>query len=595
MEMKDASCGEAMENLQQQFNQALQMHQAGRIVEAIALYAALLPSLENNPQLLFLLGTARVQAGQHQPGLEMLKRVLALDPENPLAHINHGNGLQELGRSGEAARPYEGALAAEPDLVEVYNNRGSALLNLERPEEALASFERALALRPDYAEAYNNRGNALKALGRIGEALASYERSLALRPDAETYFNRGNALQAVGRNEEALAAFGQALALRPDYAVAHNNKGVVLLELNRSEEALAAFEQALALDAGYAEAHNNRGAALFSIKGFEEALAAYDRALMLDADYVEARVNRSVLLLLMGDYREGWEQYEWRLKQDADDYYSFPQPAWRGEQGITGKRILVHGEQGLGDIVHFCRYLPQLRALGAEIIFEVPKPLVSLVSTLDCPMTIKARGEDLPAFDTYCPLMSLPYAFKTTVETIPAQVPYLYADGDKVQQWRQRLGDTDRLRGGLVWSGSTSRKNPHRSMRLEDVLPLTGFPAEFHSLQVEYRQHDLDLLARHPEIRQHQHDLHDFADTAALIACMDLVISVCTGVAHVAGAMGKPVWIMLSYAADYRWLLDRDDSPWYATAKLFRQTAPGDWPGVIADVGAALQGLEDAA
>lgn len=612
-----------MPNPQKQFNRALQLHQAGQIGEAIALYQAALPRMKKNPQLLFLLGTAQLQAGNNDDCIDLMKRALELEPDNVYAHINRGNALQNQGRLEEAVSAFDRALALNPDLPEVHNNRGAALLSLGRLEEALAAMDAALALNADYVEAHSNRGHALQGLGRSSEALAACERALTLNPDhaeahnnkgvillelnraeealaaferallltagyAEACNNRGRALEALERPEEALGSYEQALTLNPGDAEAYLNRGNALQTLRRPEEALALFEQALALDSGYAKAHNNRGAALFDVRRFEEAQAAYEMALALNPDDTDARVNRAVLLLLMGDYRQGWEQYEWRLKQDDGGYAFFPQPAWRGEADIAGKRILIQSEQGFGDIVQFCRYLPQLVAMGAEVIFEAPNPLLSLVATLDCPITLVAKGEALPDFDVYCPLMSLPYALGTTVETIPAEVPYLHADEARVAQWRRKLGSAERPRIGVVWSASTSRKNPHRSLPLADILPLIELPAEFHSLQVEYREHDLALLARHPEIRQHQHELSDFADTAALIACMDMVITVDTGVAHVAGAMGRPVWIMLPFAADYRWLLDRSDSPWYPTARLFQQSERGNWQGVVAEVASTL-------
>jgi tetratricopeptide (TPR) repeat protein len=614
-----------MPNPQKQFNRALQLHQAGQIHEAIDLYSKALPRMQKNPQLLFLLGTARLQAGEHAACIGLMQRALALEPDNAFAWINRGNALQALQRLQEAVAAFDRALALKPELPEVHNNRGAALLGLGRLDEARAAFDAALALAPAYAEAHNNRGYALKALGEAEEALGAFDRALALKPDyaeahnnrgavlldlghadtalaafdaalalapayAEAHFNRGNALKAGDRLEAALAAYDAALALGPD-AEGYSNRGNVRKELKRLDAALADYDAALALKPDYAEAHNNRGAVFVDLNRLEAALAAYDRALALKPDYVEAHWNKAVLLILQGEYLEGWALYEWRLRREdgRDDYHRFPQPAWRGGEDLRGKRILVHGEQGFGDVVQFCRYLPQLRALGAEIVFEAPRALVPLVATLDCPMTLVAKGDALPAVDVCCPLMSLPHAFATTVETIPAATPYLHADADKLGRWRQALGDTERLRVGLVWSGSTGHKNDaQRSMRLQDLLPLMALPVEWHALQKEYRDHDLELLARHPEIRQHAHALGDFADTAALIACMDLVISVDTGVAHVAGALGKPVWVLLPFAPDYRWLLEREDSPWYPTARLFRQAAIGDWPGVVAALAAAL-------
>ena len=546
-----------MSHPQQMFNQALQLHQAGRVHEAIDLYAKVLPHDPTNAQLLFLVGTATLQVGQHQLGIDLLNQSIMHDPKNPSAHFNQGNAFQETSRWEEAVAAYDQALALRPDDAETHFNRGNALLSLNRREEALVSYAQAVALNPDHAEAHNNRGIALRDLNRLEEAVASYDQALAARPDyAEAYNNRGNALRMIERLDDALASYNQALAIKPNHADAHANRGNVLQDLQR----------------------------------LEEAQESYDRALALNPDHGEVYWNKALLLLLTGQYLKGWELYEWRLKTTKDKPHIFPQPAWRGQASVRGKRILVYCEQGLGDVVQFCRYLPQLGALSAEIIFEAPKPLIPLISTLDCPLTIVAKGEALPAFDAHCPVMSLPHAFETTLETVPADTPYLYSDKDKVQQWQQRLGATDRLRVGLACSGSTSHKyDARRNIRLQDLLPAIELPMEWHSLHKEYRRHDLEFLGQHPEIHQHQDELHDFSDTAALIECMDLVISVDTSVAHVAGAMGKPVWILLPYAPDYRWMLDRHDSPWYPTARLFRQSMIGDWQSVIAKVASALQ------
>jgi len=316
----------------------------------------------------------------------------------------------------------------------------------------------------------------------------------------------------------------------------------------------------------------------------DEALASYDKALALKPDYAEAYWNKSLLLILMGQYLEGWKLYEWRLQNDStkNNYYTFPKPSWRGQESIRNKKLLVHSEQGLGDVIQFCRYLPQVKSLGAEIIFEVPKSLVSFVSTLNCPMTVVARGAALPDFDVYCPVMSLPYAFKTRVETVPAKTPYLFADRAKVEFWRKKLGTPEKPRVGLVWSGAAgNRGDAERSIRLKELLPLLDLPIEWCTLQNEFRPHDLEILKQHPEIRQHHDDLKDFSEIAAFIECLDLVVSVDTSFVHVAGAIGKPVWVLLPFVPDYRWMLDREDSPWYPTARLFRQPDIGDWRSVV--------------
>lgn len=484
---------------------------------------------------------------------------------------------------------YDKALAIRPDYAAAHNNRGSALKDLKRHDEALASYDQALAIRPDYAEAHNNRGSALRGLRRYDEALASYERALAIRPDyPEAHNNRGNALKDLKRHDEALASYDRALAIRPDYAVAHNNRGSALRGLKRHDEALASYDRALAIRPDYAEAYNHRGNALKDLKRLDEALASYDQALAIRPDYAEANWNKSLLLLLMGTYLEGWKLYEWRLKKDdlKGKHYHFQKPSWRGQEDLRGKTILVYREQGLGDVIQFCRYLPLVAELAAELIVEVPKSLLGLVSSLNCPMTLVAKGETLPEFAAYCPMISLPSVFKTTLETIPSPPPYLHAAPDKVRAWNAKLGERRIPRIGLAWSGSAKHRNDHnRSLGLEQLRDLLALPdIEWHSLQKEYRRIDLDYLNAHPELRQHQDELGDFSDTAALIECMDLVISVDTSVAHVAGAIGKPTWILLPHAPDYRWLLERSDSPWYPTAKLYRQPEFDDWKRVLTAV-----------
>lgn len=692
-----------MTGLQAQLDRALQLHQSGQVAQAIALYETVLRQQQDNAQLLYLLGTASLQAGRREAGMAFLQRCLALDPGHAFAHnnlatvlndlqqpaaalascdralqlkpgyadahnnrgnaftglqrlpealdcydralairpdyvhalVNRGNALKSLGRVEEALASYDRALVFQPGLTEAHVSRGNALLALGRKEEALACHEQALRLQPDHLEALNCRGVALHALGRYTDALASYERALALAPDhpdvhcnrgmaleslerleealashdralagydrssagvsgqASAYNNRGIVLGKLRRNEEALASFDRALAIAPDDVDAHNNRGGVLVNLGRMDEALASYDRALALRPGFVQAYNNRGIALKMLGRLEEALACYEQAGTIDPGYVDTWWQKSLLLLLMGRYSEGWALYEWRLRKPdlQNNFYDFPEPAWRGGRDIAGKTLFVHGEQGYGDVIQFCRYVPLLADFGARIIFEVRPALVDLVATLDCRMTVTAKGSPPPGFDAYCPLMSLPHVLHTTLETIPARVPYLRADRRKVQAWQHKLGPRTRPRIGLAWSGAAYFRNDHnRTIRLDALAGLVALPAEWHALQKEYRPHDTALLGQHPQIRQHQDELGDFSDTAALIECMDLVISVDTSIAHLAGALGKPVWILLPQSPDYRWLLGRDDSPWYPTARLFRQPAFGDWAGVVAAVAAALRG-----
>jgi hypothetical protein len=534
-------------------------------------------------------GLALQQLGRLDDALASYDHALAIKPDFADAYHNRGNVLQGLRRPNEALASYDKALAIRPVSAGTYHNRGVALQQLGRLDDALASFDHALAINPAYAAAYHSRGVTLHKRKRLDEALASYDKALAIDPDyADAYCSRGVALQELKRVEDALASFEKAIAIKPGLAAAHSNRGGSLRDLKRLDEALASHDRALAIDPGYAVAHKNRGSVLRELGRLDEALASFDKALALDPNYADAWFSKATLLLSAGRYLEGWPLYEWRLKQDEtrDAYYVFPKPAWRGDTDIRGKKLLIFAEQGLGDIVQFCRYLPQLHALGAELVVEIPKRLIAFISTLDCPMTIVEKGKPLPAFDAYCPVMSLPYIFKTTVETIPADIPYLFSDAEKVRRWQKKLGKKKKPRVGLVWSGADTHKNDlNRSVRLKDLLPIIELPfIEWHSLQREYRPADLATLKQHREIRQHQDEFDDFSDTVALIECMDLVISVDTSVVHVTGAMGRPLWILLSFAADFRWMLEGIETPWYPTAKLYRQPTFDDWPSVFATV-----------
>jgi tetratricopeptide (TPR) repeat protein len=569
------------------------LHQSGHIREARDLYDKMLPGQQNNAQLLYLLGLADLQSGQLEQGVALMRRSLALDPANPAAHMNIGLALQALLRWDEALASYDQALAIKPDYAEAHHNRGNVLQDFRRWDDALASYDRGLAIDPENATAHHNRGIVLRELGRLDQALAGFDTALTLKPDyAQAHHSRGLVLQKLKRLDEALASYDKAVALDPDNADTYSNRGALLRDLKRLDEALASYDKALAIKPDFAGAYSNRGSALRELGRLDEALASLEKALAIAPEFADAYFNKSVLFLSMGRYCEGWSLYEWRLRQDEkkDFYYVFRKAAWRGEGDIAGRKLLIHAEQGFGDFIQFCRYLPRLHRLGAELIVEVPKRLMNFVSTLDCPMSLVEKGKPLPDFDAYCPMMSLPYAFKTTAETVPAKTPYLFGDAKKVRRWQDRLGRKVKPRIGLAWSGSkTNVDDLNRSIPLEDLLPLVELPSvEWHSLQKEYRQPDLEILRRHPEIRQHQDEFDDFSDTAALVECLDLVISVDTSVAHVAGAMGKPLWLLLSYAADWRWIRGRTDSPWYPTAKLYRQPKRDDWQSVIAAVGADL-------
>lgn len=569
----------------QAMQHAVAAYQRGDRREAEQLCRQVLAAKARHFDALYLLAIVAGQSGRPQEAIELLTRALSVNPNSADAHFNRGVALGELERPGEALASYERAIALRPDYADAYFNRGVALAELDRPAEALDSYERAIALKPDYAEACNNRGIALVRLGRRAEAVASYERAIALKPAyASAYNNLGNALNELERRTEALACFDRAISLRPEYAEACNNRGIVLGDLERHAEALASFERAIALRPDYAEAHYNRGNALRELHRHAEAVDSYERAIALKPDYASAHWNLADCRLLLGDFALGWKEYEWRWKLDQREHVKrdFPQPLWLGAEPVAGKIVLLHCELGLGDTLLFCRYARKVAALGAKVVLEVQPPLLRLLADLEGVTEIVGSGAPLPAFDCHCPLMSLPLAFRTGVHDVPAQVPYVRSDPGRVAAWQAILGEQRRSRVGLVWSGSTALKNDRRSMALAQMLPLVREWAEWVSLQKEVREDEKALLTSRADLRHFGAELKDFADTAALVELMDVVVTIDTSVANLAGAMGKVVWILLPYDPhDWRWMLDREDSVWYPTARLFRQPAAGDWASVV--------------
>jgi len=528
---------------------------------------------------------------RHNEALASYDQAIVLRPGYIDALYNRGITLQELGRYDEAVTSYDEALALRPN-VEALKARSNTLHILKRFVEAIAGYDLALTIRPDDAEACSNRGISLGELKRFDEALESYNRALTLRPDyVDAFYNRGAALKGLKRLDDALASYDAAISYQPNFADAHNNRGSILRELERFDEAMESYERVLSIQPNNPDALNNRGNVLKELGRFDEALMNYDRALSVRPDHAVANWNVAVLRLLTGDFNRGWEKHEWRWQNDDLELQkrNFKQPLWIGTEAIEGKTILLHSEQGLGDTLQFCRYASLVAARGARAILEVQAPLHELMSSLVGASKIISKGDLLPEFDFHCPLLSLPLAFETRLETIPSDNPYLRAPSQALMNWSARLGPTRRSRVGLVWSGNAGHKRDReRSIALHTLLPLLDIDATFVSLQKEMRSGDVAALKDHGDILNFGDELRDFSDTAALISQLDLVIAVDTSVAHLAGALGKPVWLLLTYVPDWRWLLDRDDSPWYPTARLFRQNDTREWHSVVIRVREAL-------
>ncbi len=535
-----------------------------------------------------------ISLGRFDEALEKFDRAVKLNPRNFRALNNRGTLLKDLGRHERAIADFDRAIEADRRYFLAYYNKAASLAALKRRQEALDAYDELLNVRPDFAAGWDGRGLALADLGRFEEALASHDKAISLDPDlADAHFNRAAALLALQRADEALASYDKAIALRPDHVAAHYNRGGALRDLNRFEDALASYDKAIALQPDYAEAYVNRGGALVELGRFGESLAQFDKAIALRGDYADAHYNKSMPLLLLGEYDAGWRAFEWRKRKNVPlGDRRFAAPLWLGEPDLSGKTILVHWEQGLGDTIQFCRYAKLLDEAGARVLFAPQKALRALMRSLGGSIEIVDADDASLAFDFHCPLMSLPLAFGTAVHSIPAGGPYLSADPERVERWASRLRGPE-FKIGVAWLGSAAGTRVGRSAPLAQFRRLAetpgvrlislqkaeaaGPPAE-HSegVRVEFLGDDFDAGG------------DAFIDTAAVMKVLDLVITVDTAVAHLAGALGVPTWVALKSVPHWFWLLERSDSPWYPTMRLFRQKTAGDWQGVFAEIESAL-------
>jgi Flp pilus assembly protein TadD len=463
-----------------------------------------------------------------------------------------GRSHHQAGRLAEAQRIYRQVLARQPDHADALHLLGVLALQAGQSQMAVELIRRAIAISSTDAFYHSNLGNALTDLGQFDQAIVSYRQAVRLKGEsAEVHYNLGIALQRNGQLDEAIAAYRQAVRLKPDLAQAHSNLGVALKANGQLDEAIAAYRQVIRLKPDDARTHN----------------------------------NLALALLTRGDFQQGWEEHEWRWK--CKDFPSprrtFAQGQWDGCP-LENRALLLHAEQGVGDAIQFIRYLPLVKQRGGKIIIECQAELQRLFQTVAGSCQIVAPGQPLPAFDLHCPLLSLPRVFRTNLANIPQNVPYLRADAEDARRWQHRLADHCPLvKVGLVWAGSPAhRHDRNRSIKLETLAPLGQLPGvHFFSLQKGQAAAEAKTPPPGMELVDWTEELKDFADTAALIANLDLVIAVDTAVAHLAGAMGKPIWTLLPFASDWRWLLQRQDCPWYPTMRLFRQKSLGDWADVI--------------
>lgn len=534
-------------SVQAMFQEAMALHQQGQLVPAQLLYENVLHKQPRHADALHLLGLIALQFKEHQKAADCIAKAIKANPGNAVYYLNQGIALKELRQFAAAVASYDRAIALQPGYAAAYYSRGNAFKDLRRLDEAVVSYDKAIALQPNNVLAHSNRGLALQEFNQLDAAVASFDKAIAVDPNfAEGYLNKSIALRYLMRLDEALACNDKAIALQPHNAVAHSNRGLALQELNQLDAAVVSFDKAIAVDPSFADSY----------------------------------FNKSLALLLAGDFEKGWVTYEWRWKRQLAVHTNrqFLQPRWTGEQPLEGKKILLYCEQGLGDSLQFCRYARSVAALGAHVIMEVPQSLIGVLQGLDGVHDLIAAGTEMPRFDYQCPLLSLPAAFKTDISNIVDGHGYLRADTATVAKWSERLGKKIKPRVGIVWSGNTAHSNDHnRSLTLEKMLAQISIDVEVVSLQKELRAVDQATLERNPQLRHFGDDLHDFSDTAALCSLMDVVISVDTSVAHLSAALGLRTWILLPFSPDWRWLLNRTDSPWYASVTLYRQAVPGDW------------------
>ncbi|PQV52099.1 tetratricopeptide repeat protein [Paraburkholderia sp. BL21I4N1] len=613
--------------MQPVFDRAFAAHRDGRLADAERDYRA---TLEGNPahvDALHLLGVLRHQQGQHAEAAELVRRAVKLRPEDaalqlnlgnalkalgqiddaieqfrnaltlapsfPMAHYNLGNAYASQGRHEDAADAFEKSLRLQPDDASSHNNLGNARHALGQHEEAIASFTRALQLRPGHAGALNNMGMSLNALDRADEAIPCFQKALAAEPRfVAAHFNLANTFDATGRHAEAVKSFEAALRFQPNLPPAIFGMGNALAALGRHAQALPYLERSVGLDPQFALAWLSLGNAHLALGAHAPAVRAFDQALRQRPDLASAHMNRALAWLALRDFARGLPEYEWRLQTMAEPAIQ-TLPRWHGEP-IDQRTLLIHAEQGFGDTLQFARFVPLAAQRAARVVLEVQPALLPLLAPAAQAwrVTLIAQGTPRPAADLHCPLLSLPLALGMTYDTIPARTPYLDVPAAYGRKWRGSLGGQAKRKIGIAWTGRI-QPNETRSMPLAALDPLFALDGiDWIVLQPELSVDERATLDTHPRAASiHRFDtrIGDFADTAAIIERLDAVVSIDTSIAHLAGALRKPLWLMLPFAADWRWFTGDARSPWYPGATLVRQPQPGAWHEVVEAVANELR------
>ncbi|MBX9840583.1 MAG: tetratricopeptide repeat-containing glycosyltransferase family protein [Xanthobacteraceae bacterium] len=592
--------------------EALALHRAGKHDLAMQRYVALLQKDPDNADVLYYVAVLAVQEGQFAEGAKVIRRALAVG--KPQARLYNLLGQLHLrqNQDEDALRAFGQAIETDPAFPDAYGNRGALLAEMKRFQEAFEDLNRAIKLRQNNATDLCNHGGVLSDLGRLDEALRSLNRALELMPKlAPALYNRAEVLSKLGRHAEALADYDRAIAIFPNNAGAHSNRAAVLKQLGRLDEARAAIDQALAIDPNSVETITNRGNIAFQQGRLDDAMADYDRALQAKPDFAEAHHGRGLACLTRGDWDAGFKDYEYRDRLKTPVYQPLPHPRWGGD-AAPGERLLLLCEQGLGDTIQFSRFAPLLAAQGRDVTLLAPANMQRLLSTLEGVTVARmadappVNGDSLGRPTRWLPLMSVPGVLGVRPDTIPAMGPYLKAEPTRVETWSAWLGGersgSEGFRIGINWGIGTV---PVWFSRLRDV-PLAAFAplveisgARLISLQMGGALSQIGLVPFGAKIEQpgdsYYADMGAFLDTAALMMSLDLIVTCDTSVAHLAGALGRPVFVALPAISDWRWLTGRDDTPWYPTMRLFRQDTPGDWNGVFARIAAAVAEMAEMA